>query len=141
MVKIQGLLNLSLSVKSFYFFNHFFFLPIFLGSYTKHILQNIYISIFSIYFESSVFVSFPLGCVGLSSGLQDANNPILSYCIFSFLLCDENVNFCVHFEACSQISSVNSLFFLQKIDYITYLATFDQLYNIPKERKNTSYKE
>ncbi|KAM3670200.1 LOW QUALITY PROTEIN: splicing factor 3A subunit 3-like [Ammospiza maritima maritima] len=28
----------------------------------------------------------------------------------------------------------------EKFDYITYLATFDQLFNIPKERKNAEYK-
>uniref|UniRef100_A0A8C5NST9 SF3A3 factor n=1 Tax=Junco hyemalis TaxID=40217 RepID=A0A8C5NST9_JUNHY len=28
----------------------------------------------------------------------------------------------------------------EKLDYITYLATFDQLFNIPKERKNAEYK-
>ncbi|NWH40943.1 SF3A3 factor, partial [Chloropsis hardwickii] len=28
----------------------------------------------------------------------------------------------------------------EKLDYITYLSTFDQLFNIPKERKNAEYK-
>lgn len=31
--------------------------------------------------------------------------------------------------------------FLQKVDYITYLATFDQLYEIPKERKTGEYRK
>ena len=30
---------------------------------------------------------------------------------------------------------------VQKIDYITYLTLFDQLFDIPKERKNAAYKE
>lgn len=30
---------------------------------------------------------------------------------------------------------------MDKIDYITYLATFDQLFGIPKDRKNAAYKE
>ncbi|KAK7503215.1 hypothetical protein BaRGS_00005480 [Batillaria attramentaria] len=30
---------------------------------------------------------------------------------------------------------------VEKVDYITYLSTFDHLYNIPKDRKNTAYKE
>lgn len=29
---------------------------------------------------------------------------------------------------------------LQKLDYITYLSTFDQLFDIPKERKNAEYR-
>ncbi|KAM4899408.1 splicing factor 3A subunit 3-like isoform 2-T2 [Sylvia borin] len=28
----------------------------------------------------------------------------------------------------------------EKLDYVTYLSTFDQLFNIPKERKNAEYK-
>lgn len=30
---------------------------------------------------------------------------------------------------------------IEKIDYITYLAVFDQLFDIPKERKNAAYRE
>ncbi|KAK3577830.1 hypothetical protein CHS0354_000224 [Potamilus streckersoni] len=30
---------------------------------------------------------------------------------------------------------------MEKIDYLTYLATFDQLFDIPKERKNAAYRE
>lgn len=30
---------------------------------------------------------------------------------------------------------------VEKVDYITYLAIFDQLFDIPKERKNAAYKE
>ncbi|GFS25142.1 splicing factor 3A subunit 3-like [Elysia marginata] len=30
---------------------------------------------------------------------------------------------------------------IEKIDYITYLSTFDHLYDVPKERKNASYRE
>lgn len=30
---------------------------------------------------------------------------------------------------------------LEKIDYISYLTTFDNLYDIPKDRKNTEYKK
>ncbi|KAL5011168.1 hypothetical protein ScPMuIL_013473 [Solemya velum] len=30
---------------------------------------------------------------------------------------------------------------IEKIDYITYLTTFDQLFDIPKDRKNAAYKE
>ena len=29
---------------------------------------------------------------------------------------------------------------VQKIDYISYLSVFDQLFDIPKDRKNTAYK-
>lgn len=32
------------------------------------------------------------------------------------------------------------LFILQKVDYITYLGTFDQLFDIPKERKTGEYR-
>lgn len=31
--------------------------------------------------------------------------------------------------------------FLQKVDYITYLGMFDQLYDIPKERKTGEYRK
>lgn len=31
-------------------------------------------------------------------------------------------------------------FILQKVDYITYLGTFDQLFDIPKERKTGEYR-
>ena len=30
---------------------------------------------------------------------------------------------------------------VQRVDYITYLSTFDQLFDIPKDRKNAAYKE
>jgi len=30
---------------------------------------------------------------------------------------------------------------LEKVDYITYLTTFDHLYDIPKDRKNTEYRK
>ncbi|KAL3882818.1 hypothetical protein ACJMK2_029124 [Sinanodonta woodiana] len=30
---------------------------------------------------------------------------------------------------------------MERIDYLTYLATFDQLFDIPKERKNAAYRE
>ncbi|KAL8599099.1 Splicing factor 3A subunit 3 [Nucella lapillus] len=30
---------------------------------------------------------------------------------------------------------------VEKLDYITYLSTFDHLYKVPKDRKNTAYKE
>ncbi|KAK7107124.1 splicing factor 3A subunit 3-like [Littorina saxatilis] len=30
---------------------------------------------------------------------------------------------------------------IERLDYITYLSTFDHLYKIPKDRKNTAYKE
>lgn len=30
---------------------------------------------------------------------------------------------------------------VQKIDYITYLTVFDQLFDLPKDRKNAAYKE
>ncbi|KAL0268427.1 UNVERIFIED_CONTAM: hypothetical protein PYX00_010380 [Menopon gallinae] len=30
---------------------------------------------------------------------------------------------------------------IEKVDYITYLTTFDHLYDIPKDRKNTEYKK
>ncbi|MPC93027.1 Splicing factor 3A subunit 3 [Portunus trituberculatus] len=30
---------------------------------------------------------------------------------------------------------------LEKIDYITYLTTFDRLFEIPKEKKTTQYRE
>lgn len=30
---------------------------------------------------------------------------------------------------------------MQKVDYITYLGTFDQLYDIPKERKTGEYRK
>lgn len=30
---------------------------------------------------------------------------------------------------------------LQKLDYITYLSSFDQLFDIPKDRKNAEYKK
>ena len=37
---------------------------------------------------------------------------------------------------------VTEIFFsLQKVDYITYLSIFDQLFDIPKERKNAAYRE
>ena len=32
------------------------------------------------------------------------------------------------------------LIFLQKVDYMAYLETFDHLFDIPAERKNTDYK-
>ena len=36
----------------------------------------------------------------------------------------------------------NFLFiFFQKIDYLTYLSTFDQLFDISKDKKNAAYKE
>ena len=31
-------------------------------------------------------------------------------------------------------------FFLQRIDYLTYLETFDRLFDIPKEKKNPEYR-
>ena len=31
--------------------------------------------------------------------------------------------------------------FLQKVDYLTYLAIFDQLFDIPKDKKNAAYRE
>jgi Splicing factor 3a, subunit 3 len=31
--------------------------------------------------------------------------------------------------------------FLQKVDYITYLTTFDHLFDIPKDRKNSEYRK
>ena len=30
---------------------------------------------------------------------------------------------------------------LQKVDYITYLTTFDHLFDIPKDRKNSEYRK
>lgn len=30
---------------------------------------------------------------------------------------------------------------IPKMDYITYLTTFDKLFDLPKERKNAAYKE
>jgi len=30
---------------------------------------------------------------------------------------------------------------IPKMDYITYLTTFDKMFDIPKERKNVKYKE
>ena len=30
---------------------------------------------------------------------------------------------------------------IPKMDYITYLTTFDKMFDLPKERKNASYKE
>lgn len=38
------------------------------------------------------------------------------------------------------ILNVN-IFNLQKVDYITYLTTFDHLFDIPKERKNAEYRK
>lgn len=35
---------------------------------------------------------------------------------------------------------INCGSFLQKVDYITYLSTFDQLFDIPKERKSGEYR-
>ena len=32
-------------------------------------------------------------------------------------------------------------FFFQKVDYITYLSIFDQLFDIPKDKKNAAYRE
>ena len=29
---------------------------------------------------------------------------------------------------------------VQKMDYVTYLTVFDRLFDVPKERKNASYK-
>jgi len=30
--------------------------------------------------------------------------------------------------------------FVQKMDYVMYLTVFDRLFDVPKERKNASYK-
>lgn len=30
---------------------------------------------------------------------------------------------------------------VQKLEYITYLSSFDQLFDIPKDRKNAEYKK
>jgi len=59
------------------------------------------------------------------------------------------VAYCVHKEQLEALFSQKRLdvfidlfvvFFLQKMDYVTYLTVFDRLFDVPKERKNASYK-
>lgn len=48
----------------------------------------------------------------------------------------------LHFET-EVVFSLTTIYTLplQKLEYITYLSSFDQLFDIPKDRKNAEYKK
>lgn len=35
----------------------------------------------------------------------------------------------------------NNMCYVQKVDYLTYLSTFDRVFEIPREKKNQDYKK
>lgn len=47
---------------------------------------------------------------------------------------------CIVNESVLCIKSDSQPLSFQKLDYITYLSTFDQLFDVPKERKNAEYR-